>query len=170
MARPGRQPAFRACCRHDVVLVEAGDTVPGDGQVIAGVASWTKAPSPANPPRSSASPAATSRRSPAAPGCCPTGFVRITADLGESFDRMIAMVEGAKRQKTPNELALTILLVGLTVVFLLVVATLMPFSIYLVARRWRRRRHHHHRAGGAAGLPGSPPPSAACCRPSAWRA
>ena len=61
-------------------------------------------------------------------------FVRIAADPGESFlDRMISMVEGAKRQKTPNELALTILLVGLTVVFLLVVVTLMPFSIYAVS-------------------------------------
>ena len=61
-------------------------------------------------------------------------FVRIAADPGESFlDRMISMVEGAKRQKTPNELALTILLVGLTVVFLLVVVTLMPFSLYAVS-------------------------------------
>ncbi len=56
--------------------------------------------------------------------------VRITANPGESFiDRMIGMVEGAKRQKTPNELALTILLVGLTLVLLLATATLQPFSL-----------------------------------------
>ena len=60
--------------------------------------------------------------------------VRVTADPGETFlDRMIAMVEGAKRQKTPNEIALTILLVALTLVFLFAAATLLPFSIYAVA-------------------------------------
>ena len=59
--------------------------------------------------------------------------VRITANPGETFlDRMIAMVEGAKRQKTPNEIALTILLVALTLIFLLVTVTLLPFSLYSV--------------------------------------
>ena len=58
-------------------------------------------------------------------------IIRITANPGETFlDRMITLVEGAKRQKTPNELALTILLATLTIVFLLVSATLLPFSIY----------------------------------------
>jgi K+-transporting ATPase ATPase B chain len=57
--------------------------------------------------------------------------VRITVNPGETFlDRMIAMVEGAKRQKTPNEIALTILLVALTLVFLLATVTLLPFSIF----------------------------------------
>src|SRR5690606_23383340 len=57
--------------------------------------------------------------------------VRVTADPGETFlDRMIAMVEGAKRQKTPNEIALTILLVALTIVFLVVTVTLLPFSVF----------------------------------------
>src|SRR5262249_56721985 len=58
-------------------------------------------------------------------------LIRITADPGQTFlDRMIALVEGAARQKTPNEIALSILLAGLTIVFLLAVATLQPFAIY----------------------------------------
>src|SRR5260221_539218 len=58
-------------------------------------------------------------------------IVRVTTMPGESFlDRMIAMVEGAKRQKTPNEIALAILLAGFTIIFLLVTATLLPFSLY----------------------------------------
>ncbi|ALM86529.1 potassium-transporting ATPase subunit KdpB [Bordetella sp. N] len=120
--------------KDDVVLVEAGDTVPGDGLVLAGVASVDES-------------AITGESAPVireAGGdfSSVTGgtrvlsdwlFVRIAADPGESFlDRMISMVEGAKRQKTPNELALTILLVGLTVVFLLVTVTLLPFAQYAV--------------------------------------
>ena len=59
--------------------------------------------------------------------------VRITANPGETFlDRMIDMVEGAKRQKTPNEIALNILLAGMTIIFLLATVTLLPFSIYSV--------------------------------------
>jgi len=59
--------------------------------------------------------------------------VRVTVNPGEAFlDRMIAMVEGAKRQKTPNEIALTLLLVALTLVFLLVTVTLLPFSVFSV--------------------------------------
>jgi len=121
--------------RDDVVLVEAGDTIPGDGQVIAGVASVDESAITGE--------SAPVIRESGGDFSSVTGgtrvlsdwiFVRIAADPGESFlDRMIAMVEGAKRQKTPNELALTILLVGLTVVFLLVVVTLMPFSIYAVS-------------------------------------
>ncbi|MFC4275436.1 potassium-transporting ATPase subunit KdpB [Achromobacter aloeverae] len=120
--------------KDDVVLVEAGDTIPGDGLVLAGVASVDES-------------AITGESAPVireAGGdfSSVTGgthvlsdwlFVRIAANPGESFlDRMISMVEGAKRQKTPNELALTILLVGLTVVFLLVTVTLLPFSQYAV--------------------------------------
>ncbi|MBD8871472.1 potassium-transporting ATPase subunit KdpB [Rhodanobacter sp. DHB23] len=118
-----------------VVLVEAGDWVPLDGEVIEGVASVDES-------------AITGESAPVireAGGdfCSVTGGTRVLSDWlvvrigvnpGESFlDRMIAMVEGAKRQKTPNEVALTILLVGLTIVFLLVVVTLLPFSIFAVA-------------------------------------
>ena len=67
--------------------------------------------------------------------------VRVTANPGETFlDRMIALVEGAKRQKTPNEIALDILLAGLTIVFLLATVTLLPFSLYAVTRGRRRAR------------------------------
>jgi len=120
--------------RSDIVLVEAGDTIPLDGEVIEGVASVNEA-------------AITGESAPVireAGGdfSSVTGgtvvisdwlIVRITAKPGESFlDRMIAMVEGAKRQKTPNEIALTVLLVVMTLVFLLACATLLPFSIYAV--------------------------------------
>ncbi len=61
--------------------------------------------------------------------------VRVSANPGETFlDRMIALVEGAQRQKTPNEIALSILLAGLTIVFLIAVATLLPFTIYAGAQ------------------------------------
>jgi K+-transporting ATPase ATPase B chain len=120
--------------RGDVVLVEAGDTIPLDGEVIQGVASVNEA-------------AITGESAPVireAGGdfSSVTGgtivlsdwlVVRITARPGESFlDRMIALVEGAKRQKTPNEIALTILLVAMTLVFLLACVTLVPYSIYAV--------------------------------------
>lgn len=115
-----------------VILVEAGDLLPADGEVIEGAASVDES-------------AITGESAPvirAAGGdsSSVTGgtrllsdrlLVRVTSNPGDSYlDRMIAMVEGAKRQKTPNEIALTILLVGLTLVFLLVVATLWPFSLY----------------------------------------
>jgi K+-transporting ATPase ATPase B chain len=118
--------------RGDIVLIEAGDIIPLDGEVIQGVASVNEA-------------AITGESAPVireAGGdfSSVTGgttvisdwlIIRITAKPGESFlDRMIAMVEGAKRQKTPNEIALTVLLVVFTLVFLLACATLLPFSIY----------------------------------------
>jgi K+-transporting ATPase ATPase B chain len=120
--------------KGDVVLVEAGDTIALDGEVIEGVASVNES-------------AVTGESAPVireAGGdfSSVTGgtvvisdwlIVRITAMPGESFlDRMIAMVEGAKRQKTPNEIALTILLVAMTLVFLLACVTLLPYSIYAV--------------------------------------
>jgi K+-transporting ATPase ATPase B chain len=120
--------------KGDVVLVEAGDAIPLDGEVIEGVASVNEA-------------AVTGESAPVireAGGdfSSVTGgtqvisdwlVVRITARPGESFlDRMIALVEGAKRQKTPNEIALTILLVAMTLVFLLACVTLVPYSIYAV--------------------------------------
>ena len=78
----------------------------------------------------------TARRSPAAPACSATGsWSEITARPGETFlDRMISLVEGADRQKTPNEIALSILLAGLTIIFLLAVVTLQPFA-HLLGRR-----------------------------------
>jgi len=120
--------------KGDVVLVEAGQVIPGDGQVVAGIASVDESAITGE--------SAPVIRESGGDFSSVTGgtrvlsdwlFVRIAADPGESFlDRMISMVEGARRQKTPNELALTILLVGLTLVFLLVVATLLPFSMYSV--------------------------------------
>jgi K+-transporting ATPase ATPase B chain len=118
----------------DVVLVEAGDMIPGDGEVIEGVASVNEA-------------AVTGESAPViresgGDRSSVTGgtevlsdwlVVRITANPGETFlDRMIALVEGAQRQKTPNEIALSILLAGLTLVFLMATATLLPFSLYSV--------------------------------------
>jgi len=117
-----------------VVLVEAGDTIPLDGEVIEGVATVDES-------------AITGESAPVireAGGdfASVTGgtrvlsdwlVVRVSVNSGESFlDRMIAMVEGARRQKTPNEIALNILLVALTIVFLVVVVTLLPMSIFSV--------------------------------------
>ncbi|WP_144631346.1 potassium-transporting ATPase subunit KdpB [Bordetella genomosp. 13] len=120
--------------KGDVVLVLAGETIPGDGQVVAGIASVDESAITGE--------SAPVIRESGGDFSSVTGgtrvlsdwiFVRIAADPGQSFlDRMISMVEGAKRQKTPNELALTILLVGLTIVFLLVCVTLLPFSVYAV--------------------------------------
>ncbi|WP_441631018.1 potassium-transporting ATPase subunit KdpB [Cupriavidus sp. 2MCAB6] len=120
--------------RGDVVLVEAGDMVPGDGDVIEGVASVDESAITGE--------SAPVIRESGGDFSSVTGgtrvlsdwiVVRITTNPGESFiDRMITMVEGAKRQKTPNELALTILLVGLTIVLLLATATLQPFSVFSV--------------------------------------
>ena len=117
----------------DIVLIESGDTVPSDGEVIEGVAYVSEA-------------AITGESAPVLkePGTdiasSVTGGtqvisdwlkVRITAEPGKTFlDRMIALVEGASRQKTPNEIALNILLAGLTIIFLIVVVTLGPISRY----------------------------------------
>jgi K+-transporting ATPase ATPase B chain len=120
--------------KGDIVLAEQGDLVPGDGEVIEGVASIDES-------------AITGESAPVirAAGSdfnTVTGgtrvlsdwiIVRISANPGEAFlDRMIGMVEGAKRQKTPNEIALTILLVAMTLVFLLATVTLLPYSLYSV--------------------------------------
>ncbi|WP_407935928.1 potassium-transporting ATPase subunit KdpB [Cupriavidus necator] len=126
--------AATALRRGDVVLVEAGDMIPGDGEVIDGVASVDESAITGE--------SAPVIRESGGDFSSVTGgtrvlsdwiVVRITTNPGESFiDRMITMVEGARRQKTPNELALTILLVGLTLVLLLATATLQPFSLYSV--------------------------------------
>ncbi len=118
----------------DWVLVEAGDVIPSDGEIVEGVASVDES-------------AVTGESAPViresgGDRSAVTGgtkvlsdwlVVRITAGAGETFlDRMIAMVEGAKRQKTPNEIALNILLAALTIIFLVVCATLLPYSLYSV--------------------------------------
>lgn len=118
--------------RGDIVRVEAGEMIPGDGEVIAGVAAVNEAAitgESAPVIRESGG-----DRSAVTGNTCVVSdwlLVKITANPGEStLDRMIALVEGAKRQKTPNEVALDILLIGLTLIFLLVVATLQPFARY----------------------------------------
>ncbi len=120
--------------KGDVVLVDAGDMVPLDGEVIEGVASVDESAITGE--------SAPVVRESGGDFSSVTGgtrvlsdwlVVRITVNPGESFlDRMISMVEGAKRAKTPNEIALTILLVALTIVFLVVTVTLLPFSIFSV--------------------------------------
>ena len=121
--------------KGDVVLVEAGDMVPLDGEVIEGVASVDESAITGE--------SAPVVRESGGDFSSVTGgtrvlsdwlVVRVSVNPGESFlDRMISMVEGAKRAKTPNEIALTILLVALTIVFLIVTVTLLPFSIFSVA-------------------------------------
>ncbi|MEI2356939.1 potassium-transporting ATPase subunit KdpB [Mesobacillus zeae] len=119
--------------KGDIVLAEANDIIPGDGEVIEGVASVDES-------------AITGESAPVikeAGGdfCSVTGGtrvasdwikIRITAEPGESFlDRMISMVEGAKRKKTPNEIALNTLLISLTLIFIVVCATLVPIGSYV---------------------------------------
>ena len=126
--------AATALRRSDIVLIEAGDMVPGDGEVIEGVASVDESAITGE--------SAPVIRESGGDFSSVTGgtrvlsdwiVVRITANPGESFlDRMISMVEGAKRQKTPNELALTILLVSLTIILMLATVTLLPYSIFSV--------------------------------------
>ncbi|HKU96790.1 MAG TPA: HAD-IC family P-type ATPase, partial [Vineibacter sp.] len=116
----------------DVVLVEAGDTIPGDGEIIEGVATVDESAITGE--------SAPVIREAGGDRSAVTGGtkvlsdwikVRVTAQQGATFlDRMIALVEGAERQKTPNEIALNILLAGLTIIFLLAVVTLQPFAIY----------------------------------------
>ncbi|HPH13239.1 MAG TPA: potassium-transporting ATPase subunit KdpB [Burkholderiaceae bacterium] len=120
--------------KGDVVLIETGEMIPLDGEVIQGVATVDES-------AITGESAPVVRESGGDFGSVTGGtrvlsdwlVVRITVNPGESFlDRMISMVEGAKRQKTPNEIALTILLVALTIVFLIVTVTLLPFSIFSV--------------------------------------
>jgi K+-transporting ATPase ATPase B chain len=116
----------------DLVLASAGDFIPGDGEIIEGVASVDESAITGE--------SAPVIREAGGDRSAVTGGtrvlsdwikIRITANPGETFmDRMIALVEGAERQKTPNEIALNILLAGLTIIFLLAVVTLQPFAIY----------------------------------------
>ena len=120
--------------KGDVVLVRAGEFIPGDGDVVEGVASVDES-------AITGESAPVIRESGGDRSAVTGGTkvlsdwikVQITSNPGETFlDRMIALVEGAARQKTPNEIALNILLAGLTIIFLLAVVTLLPYAIYSV--------------------------------------
>ncbi|HSE22856.1 MAG TPA: potassium-transporting ATPase subunit KdpB [Pyrinomonadaceae bacterium] len=123
--------------KDDVVIVSAGEFIPGDGEIVGGVASVDESAITGE--------SAPVIREAGGDRSAVTGGtrvlsdqirVRITSNPGETFiDRMIALVEGAERQKTPNEIALNILLAGLTIIFLLAVVTLQPFAIYSGARQ-----------------------------------
>jgi len=118
--------------KDDLVMVKAGEFIPGDGEIVEGVASVDESAITGE--------SAPVIREAGGDRSAVTGGtrvlsdwikVRITAEPGHSFlDRMIALVEGAERQKTPNEIALNILLAGLTIIFLLAVVTLQPFAVY----------------------------------------
>lgn len=118
--------------KNDVVLVSAGEIIPGDGEVIEGVASVDESAITGE--------SAPVVRESGGDFCSVTGGttvvsdwlkIRITSDPGNSFlDRMIALVEGASRKKTPNEIALNTLLVSLTIIFLIVIVTLYPMAVY----------------------------------------
>jgi K+-transporting ATPase ATPase B chain len=134
LLREGREirvpaPSLR---RGDVVIVRAGEVIPGDGEVVEGVAA-------VNESAITGESAPVIRESGGDRSAVTGGTtvisdwikVRVTANPGETFlDRMIALVEGAHRQKTPNEIALSILLAGLTIIFMLVCVSLYPFALY----------------------------------------
>ena len=121
----------------DIVVVSVGETIPSDGEVVEGIASVDESAITGE--------SAPVIRESGGDRSAVTGgtrvlsdriVVRITAKAGETFlDRMIALVEGASRQKTPNEIALNILLVGLTIIFLLATVTLQPFAVYAGAEQ-----------------------------------
>lgn len=129
--------------KNDIVLVKAGEVIPSDGEVIEGIAT-------VNESAITGESAPVIRESGGDRSAVTGGTtvlsdwlrIKISVDPGETFmDRMIALVEGAQRQKTPNEIALDILLAGLTIVFVVAVATLLPFATYAV------------RAGGSGKVP-----------------
>ena len=140
LSRPERNARFEHVSASSLrkgqhVLVEAGDFIPADGTVVEGVAS-------VNESAITGESAPVIRESGGDRSSVTGGtqvlsdwlIVEVTADPGEAFlDRMISLVEGAKRQKTPNEIALDILLAAMTIIFLLATATLLPFSLYSVA-------------------------------------
>ncbi len=131
---PVQSVSAAALRKGDILLAEAGDLIPTDGEVMEGVASVDESAITGE--------SAPVIRESGGDRSSVTGgtrvlsdwlIIRVACDPGETFlDRMIAMVEGAKRQKTPNEIALNILLAKLTIIFLLATATLLPFSIYAV--------------------------------------
>jgi K+-transporting ATPase ATPase B chain len=129
---PTEEVAAPLLRKDDLVLVEAGELIPGDGEVVEGIASIDESAITGE--------SAPVIRESGGDRSAVTGgtrvlsdwvIVRISSNPGETFlDRMIALVEGANRQKTPNEIALNILLASLTIIFLLAVVTLEPFAIY----------------------------------------
>ena len=131
-----KQVPSSALSANDVVLCEAGDLIPGDGEVIEGIATVDESVITGE--------SAPVIRESGGDRSAVTGgtkvlsdriVVRITSNPGETFlDRMIALVEGAERQKTPNEIALNILIAGLTLVFLLAVVTLHPYAAFSVGQ------------------------------------
>jgi K+-transporting ATPase ATPase B chain len=130
--RDGGEKAAAELARGDVVIVTAGELIPGDGTVIQGIASVDESAITGE--------SAPVIRESGGDRSAVTGgtrvlsdeiIVEITQEPGQSFmDRMIALVEGASRRKTPNEIALNILLAGLTLIFMIVVATLRPFGLF----------------------------------------
>ncbi len=136
LLKNGREPEFKVNAselkKGDIVVCEAGNVIPGDGEVVEGIASVDESAITGE--------SAPVIRESGGDRSAVTGgtrvisdriLVKITAEQGHAFlDRMIALVEGAKRQKTPNEIALSIVLSGLTIVFLLAVMTLKPFADY----------------------------------------
>src|SRR5574341_1555329 len=120
--------------KGDLYLVEAGDILPADGEIVTGIASVDESAITGE--------SAPVVREAGGDRSAVTGgtrllsdwlIVRVSTDPGEGFvDRMISLVEGAKRQKTPNEIALNILLAGFTIIFLVVCATLLPYSLFSV--------------------------------------
>ncbi|WP_444544183.1 P-type ATPase, partial [Planotetraspora thailandica] len=135
--RPGEQAQEEAVAapelrQGDHVVVEAGETIPGDGDVVEGIASVDESTITGE--------SAPVIRESGGDRSAVTGgtkvlsdriVVKITQRPGESFiDKMIALVEGAKRQKTPNEIALNILLASLTIIFVMAVTTLQPLAVY----------------------------------------
>ncbi len=131
---PAETVSSTALRKDDVVLVQMGEMIPADGDVIEGIASVDES-------------AVTGESAPViresgGDRSAVTGstrvlsdwlVIRVTANPGEGFiDRMISLIEGARRQKTPNEIALNILLAGFTILFLLVCATLLPYSVFSV--------------------------------------
>src|ERR1700730_8537267 len=128
------QPISSSALRKgDIVVVRAGEIIPGDGEVLDGVAYVNEAAITGESAPVLKEPG-TDIRSSVTGGTqivSDSLKIKISADPGETFlDRMIVLVEGAVRQKTPNEIALAILLAGLTIIFLFAVATLQPFAVY----------------------------------------
>ena len=139
LAQPHHSTEFKSVSaaslrKEDIVLVEAGDIIPSDGEVVEGVASVDESAITGE--------SAPVIRESGGDRSAVTGgtrvlsdwiVMRITTNPGETFlDRMISLVEGAKRQKTPNEIALNILLAAMTIIFLLATATLLPYSLFSV--------------------------------------
>src|SRR5471032_1524193 len=130
--RDGGTKAASELARGDIVIVPAGELIPGDGTVIEGIATVDESAITGE--------SAPVIRESGGDRSAATGGTRVTSDQivveitqepGKSFlDRMIALVEGAERRKTPNEIALNILLAGLTLIFMIVVATLRPFGLF----------------------------------------